>query len=228
MRAGACSTLTPRPSKIVVVPLITTVLLDVDGTLLDTREFIYAAFEHTIARHGLPVLTRAQMQPQMGLPLEHIYAWMSAEDVLPLVETHRTFQSDNVALSIPFEGTAETLEALRNAGLKLAAVTSRSRRTSVLTLERAGLASCFDAIVSAEDGGGLKPDPAPLRHALAMLGRDTAGAAMVGDSPHDIAAGKALGLLTVGAIYGFHQTLVVEAQPDRIIADISELPAALE
>ncbi|MEO9254209.1 MAG: HAD-IA family hydrolase, partial [Tepidiformaceae bacterium] len=159
---------------------------------------------------------------------EDIYAWMSVPDVRPLVETHRAFQADNLALSVSFEGSAAALEALRDAGLKLAAVTSRSRRTSLLTLERAGLASYFDAIVSAEDGGGLKPDPAPLRHALALLGRDTAGAAMVGDSPHDIAAGKALGLLTVGAIYGFHQSSVVDAQPDRIIAHISELPAALQ
>jgi pyrophosphatase PpaX len=202
-------------------------LLDVDGTLLDTREFIYAAFEHTIAHHRLPPLTRAQMQHQMGLPLEAIYGWMGEDDVLPLIETHRSFQAANLALSAPFEGAAEALARLRAAGLKMAAVTSRSSRTSVLTLERAGLAQYFDAVVSAEDGGGLKPDPAPLRHALAMLCRGTAGAAMVGDSPHDIEAGKALGLFTIAATYGFHESAVVEARPDIAISRVSELPAAL-
>jgi phosphoglycolate phosphatase-like HAD superfamily hydrolase len=60
-----------------------------------------------------------------------------------------------------------------------------------------------------------------------MLCRGTAGAAMVGDSPHDIEAGKALGLFTIAATYGFHDSTVVEARPDIAIWRVSELPAAL-
>ncbi len=206
---------------------ITTVLLDVDGTLLDTRNFIYSAFEHTIAYHGLPPLTRAELQPRMGLPLEQIYASMCQEHAPLLVETHRTFQGHNLHLSIAFAGSMEALEALRDAGAALAAVTSRSRRTSVSTLEQAGLARYFDAIVSAEDGGGLKPDPAPLRHALTVLGRDASTAAMVGDTPHDIEAGKALGIFTVAATYGFRGETVLESNPDAAIRSIVELPHVL-
>lgn len=206
---------------------ITTVLLDVDGTLLDTREFIYSAFEHTIARHGLPALTRVDMQARMGLPLEEIYASMCEEHTPLLVETHRTFQGDNLHLSVAFAGAGEVLAALHDAGLALAAVTSRSRRTSVSTLEQAGLATYFDAIVSAEDGGGLKPDPAPLLHALTLLDREPRTAAMVGDTPHDIEAGKAAGLFTVAATYGFRGMGVLESQPDVSIGAIGELPRAL-
>lgn len=206
---------------------ITTVLLDVDGTLLDTRDFIYSAFEHTCAQHGLPVQTRTEMQPRMGLPLEEIYAGMCGGDAPHLVEAHRAFQHENLHLSVAFPGAGEALDALKQAGIALAAVTSRSRRTSVLTLERAGLAAYFAAIVSAEDAPALKPDPAPLRHALALLGRTAPGAVMVGDTAHDIEAGRALGLVTIGATYGFHGEAVRDATPDHAIASITELPGVV-
>ncbi|MEP6872467.1 MAG: HAD-IA family hydrolase [Anaerolineaceae bacterium] len=208
-------------------PPITTVLIDVDGTLLDTREFILQAFEHSIARHGLAYPGRTHMAAQVGLPLEQIYAAIHANLEPALVESHRSFQEANQHLAVAFPGTAETLARLRERGLQLAAVTSRSRRTSVRSLEVSGLIELFDAIVSAEDAPALKPDPAPLRHALAVLGADCTGAVMVGDTAADILAGRALGIRTVGVTYGFGGRSVLELAPDAVIEDISELVAVL-
>ena len=208
-------------------PPITTVLIDVDGTLLDTREFILRAFEHSIARHGLAYPGRAHMAAQVGLPLEEIYAAIHPNLEPALVESHRSFQEENQHLAVAFPGTAETLARLRERGLQLAAVTSRSRRTSVRSLEVSGLIELFDAIVSAEDAAALKPDPAPLRHALAVLGADSTGAVMVGDTAADILAGRALGIRTVGVTYGFGGRSVLEHAPDAVIEDIAELAAAL-
>ena len=208
-------------------PPITTVLIDVDGTLLDTREFILRAFEHSIARHGLAYPGRAHMAAQVGLPLEEIYAAIHPDFEPALVESHRSFQEENQHLAVAFPGTAETLARLRERGLQLAAVTSRSRRTSVRSLEVSGLIELFDAIVSAEDAAALKPDPAPLRHALAVLGADSTGAVMVGDTAADILAGRALGIRTVGVTYGFGGRSVLEHAPDAVIEDIAELAAAL-
>ena len=208
-------------------PPITTVLLDVDGTLLDTREFILQAFEHSIARHGLAYPGRDHMAAQVGLPLEQIYAAIRADLGPDLVEAHRSFQEGHQHLAVAFPGTARTLTLLRQRGLQLAAVTSRSHRTSVRSLEVSGLFELFDAIVSAEDAEALKPDPAPLRHALAVLGADAAGAVMVGDTAADILAGRALGIRTVGVTYGFGGRSVLEHAPDAVIEDIAELVAAL-
>jgi len=208
-------------------PPITTVLLDVDGTLLDTREFILQAFEHSIAHHGLAYPGRDHMAAQVGLPLEQIYATLHADLEPALVESHRSFQEENQHLAVAFPGTAEVLTQLRERGLRLAAVTSRSRRTSVRSLEVTGLFGLFDAIVSAEDAPALKPDPAPLRQALAVLGAGTAGAVMVGDTAADILAGRALGIRTVGVTYGFGGRSVLEHSPDAVIEEIAELVAAL-
>ena len=171
--------------------------------------------------------TRVEMQHLMGLPLEEIYASMSGGEAPHMVESHRAFQRENLHLSVAFPGAGEVLDTLKQAGIALAAVTSRSRRTSVLTLELAGLAGYFGAIVSAEDAPALKPDPAPLRHALALLGRTAAGAVMVGDTAHDIEAGRALGLLTIAATYGFHGEAVRDAAPDHAIGAITELPGVV-
>lgn len=204
-----------------------TLLFDVDGTLLDTREFIYSAFEHTIRANGLRPVDRRELQRVMGLPLQDIYRDLGALDPWAMVAAHRGFQGENLHLSFAFPGVAEVLERVRSAGIVMAAVTSRSRGTSVQTLKDAGLDGFFAAIVSAEDTPELKPDPAPLRLALALLEARAETAAMVGDTAHDVVAGRAAGMKTIGVTYGFNPQAVTAARPDWTIAAIEELPAVV-
>jgi pyrophosphatase PpaX len=206
------------------------VLFDVDGTLLDTREFVHAAFEHAFRQFGVEPPARDVLAPHIGRPLEQIYAEFGPpERAADLVEAHRSFQVENLHLSIIYPGTAEVLELLRAEGVQMAAVTSRSRRSSLATLELAGIAAYFEAVISAEDTPALKPDPAPLLLALARMGREPLPGkqAMVGDTHNDVDAGKAIGAFTVGATFGFHGADVAQAGPDALIHDIRELPAAL-
>ncbi len=207
---------------------VRTLLLDVDGTLLDTREFIYSAFEHTRARAGLPAMTRPAIQPLMGLPLEVIYASMGGAPVGEMVAWHRAFQRDHLDLAVAFPGAAEVLSVLQQAGVRMAAVTSRSRATSLVTLENAALARFFNAVVSAEDTPAQKPDPAPLRLALKWLQHEGGGVAMAGDTPHDIEAGRAIGAVTIAATYGFQpREVLASSAPDAFIDTLDELPAAV-
>jgi HAD superfamily hydrolase (TIGR01509 family) len=205
-----------------------TVLFDVDGTLVDSREFVFAAFEHTLGAFGLAVPARERLARLVGPPLEAIYADLAgAERAAGMAGEHRRFQSRHLELVVPFEG-ADTLAVLRERGLRVAAVTSRSRITSVASLARAGLDGLLDAIVSAEDTVALKPDPRHLQAALDALGADRRGVAMVGDSPADIEGGRSIGAHTVAALYGFHGSAILESKPDRAIEDIRALPEALD
>jgi len=207
---------------------IRTVLFDVDGTLLDTKNYILSAFEDTAYRFGFVLPTRVQMTLQIGRPLEVIYGELAPETMVSdLIESHRTFQEDNLHLVRAFQGTEEVLGTLRDRGMALAVVTSRSRRTSVASLEIAGIGQFFRFVVSAEDTAALKPDPAPLRAALAMLNRSSSGAVMVGDTIHDIHAGHAIGIPTVAVLYGFGGESVLAAAPSVTIANIADLPAAI-
>lgn len=204
---------------------IHTVLLDVDGTLLDSRAMMAASFEHSFATNNVPYPGWDHLGAKVGEPLEEIYQGIAADLVDRLVESHRSFQEANAGLAVAYPKSAGTLRQLRAMGMNTAAVTSRSRRTSVKTLELGGLLGLLDAVVSGEDAAALKPDPAPLLHALALLGRETAGAIMVGDSEADILAGKALGIPTVACTYGFAGHRILETNPDHVIHNIGELVA---
>jgi HAD superfamily hydrolase (TIGR01509 family) len=199
---------------------VSTVLLDVDGTLLDTREFIFAAFEHTLRAFELPARSRDELARLVGPPLEAIYRDIGGGN-------EPDFQVANLHLAVAFAGAAETLVYLRDRGVRLAAVTSRSRRTSVASLEQTGLLQLLEAVVSAEDAEALKPDPRHLRAALEALAVDGNGVAMVGDTPADIAGGRNIGAFTVAALYGFHGPAVLDSHPDAGIEDIRDLPRAL-
>jgi pyrophosphatase PpaX len=87
----------------------------------------------------------------------------------------------------------------------------------------AGLLDIFDTIVSFEDAGGQKPDPAPLLQALQILGETPDRAVMIGDSHLDIEAGRNAGVQTIRATYGFHKEKLEEPNPDFMIDDIKDL-----
>ncbi|HOW89836.1 MAG TPA: HAD-IA family hydrolase [Elusimicrobiales bacterium] len=198
------------------------VLFDVDGTLLDTREFIYRAFEHAFRRHGAVPAARARVDEVIGAPLLECYGLLAPEhDARALCMYHRAFQLENIHLSEPFPKAVEVLKGLREAGIRTAAVTSRSRRTSLATLESAGMMRMLDAVISGEDARRLKPHPDPLLLALAGLGVKPEKAFMVGDTAADILAGKNAGTGTIGVTYGFHGGKIKENGPDHTVDDIS-------
>ncbi|MBZ0293697.1 MAG: HAD-IA family hydrolase [Anaerolineae bacterium] len=209
--------------------MIKAVLFDVDGTLLDTHEFVYQAFEHTFRAHALHTLSRASITNLMGKPLETIYQQLApALDSHQLGETHRAFQETHLHLSQPFPHVRSTLDTLARKGIRLAVTTTRSRRTSTGTLERAGIAACFEVIISAEDVTRHKPDPQPLWMALEKLGVTPAQAVMVGDTLADVQAGKNAGTQTVGVTYGFAGPAIAASQPDHVIDDIASLLDCLD
>jgi len=205
-----------------------TILLDVDGTLMDTREFVFRGFEHALSLSGGPIPTRAELAARIGPPLEEIYAdLVGLERADEMVRSHRAFQAANLGLSRAYPGAADALERLRSAGFRLAAVTSRSRLTSVDSLERCELLPLLEVVISAEDAVALKPDPRHLEAALRALGTTSGGVAMVGDTPADIEGGRNIGATTIGALYGFHGAELLACKPDRCIDDVRELPDAI-
>jgi pyrophosphatase PpaX len=203
-------------------------LFDVDGTLLNTAEFVNQAFVHTFQTHGLPRKSFDEVAALMGKPLEEMYRRISAsEDVSELCETHRSFQIENLHLSVPFANTQETLRRLKDAGIKIAAVTTRSRRTSIRTLEIGGILEYFDAVLSGEDVGNPKPHPEPLMKALQQLRVQPEKAAMIGDTEADILAGRKATVMTIGVSYGFQGPRIAGSKPDFIVEDIADVISIL-
>lgn len=205
---------------------IRAVLFDVDGTLLDTREYIFQAFEHTFEKHGLPAIPRARLALMVGHVLGEAYEEVTGKtgnELDALLETHGAFQREHVELSAPYPGTLEVLRTLHERGLAMAAVTMRHSRTAVKTLETAGVAPFLKAIVCFDQVERPKPDALHALKALELLGESPRSAVMVGDTYIDIETGVNAGTMTVFARYGFHGSLPSGLVPDAEIGDIREL-----
>lgn len=209
---------------------ITAVLFDVDGTLLDTREFIFQAFEHTLRTYGLPPVSRAKLALLVGHVLSESYEELTGrtgDDVASLTETHSAFQKEHIGLSAPYPGTLEALRTLQGRGVKMAAVTMRHSRTAVTTLETAGIAPFLKEIVCFDQVERPKPDAMHALKALELINEPPGRAVMVGDTYIDIEAGKNAGTKTIFARYGFHGELPSGVTADAAIDDIQELPGRI-
>jgi pyrophosphatase PpaX len=199
-------------------------LFDLDGTLLDTFDFIYGAFENTYSKHGIEPLSHDQIRHLMGGPLESVYHAMAPEyDAALLAETHRAFQAAHTHLVKLFPDTLQVLDELKRRDMKIAAITTRSNRSSIRSLEVTGIAKYFDMVISAEDVQNHKPNPEPLFKALKFLRVEPQDAVMTGDTGADIMAGKNAGTKTVAALYGFGGETLIELNPDYLIQNLGSL-----
>jgi pyrophosphatase PpaX len=204
---------------------ITRLIFDVDGTLLDTQEFIFQATEHALATLGYFVPERSIIAKNVGKSFPEYYFSLtnSKKDIDKLIDTHRAFQYLNFNLSKLFPNTLETLTTLKNKGYKLAVVTTRSKKTSHQTLIDSNIFNLFNIVISGDDAKKIKPDPEPLLMALEFMQELPEKAIMIGDSYVDIQAGKNAGTKTIRATYGFHIDKLHEPEPDFFISDMSDL-----
>jgi len=203
--------------------MISTILFDVDGTLLDTHEYIYQSFEHSLRKHHKS-LSRQAIQKIMGLPLDECYRILTQlEDVKLLSNSHRKFQSENLHLSKPYPNTISTLSNLKSKKIKIGAVTTRTKDTARRTLELANIWPYLDFFIGVDDVKNPKPDPEGILKALEFLNADSNSTLMVGDSDVDILAGQNGGVKTVGATCGFHGKKIANFDPDFVIDDIGKI-----
>ncbi len=200
--------------------MIKAVLFDVDGTLLDTSEYIYQSFEYSLQKHYKP-LKRDQIGTIMGKPLEECYQILTTKvDVSDLAQSHNDFQKKNPHLSFPFPNTLKVLRTLKDKNYHIAAVTTRRKNTVIETLRLAKILPFLDYIVTVDDVANPKPHPESILKALDFFGVEPEQAIMVGDSPADVLAGKNAGTQTIGVTYGFHGQKIRDENPDFVIDHI--------
>ena len=204
---------------------ITTLLFDIDGTVLNTEEFILKATEHSLATLGYSVPDRSVIKKVVGMPFPDYYFMLAGinADADKLIEAHRNFQFKNFSLSVPFTNSVKVLKKLKEKGYKLAAITTRHKNSSHRTLIQAGVFDLFDTIITTDLVKETKPDPTPLLKALEILKEIPSHAVMIGDSHFDIQAGKNAGTKTIRATYGFHKDNLHNPRPDYFIDDIKDL-----
>jgi pyrophosphatase PpaX len=204
--------------------LLSAVLFDFDGTLVDTTEMIHQSMKHaTSSVLGREDIPRETLLANVGRPLPRQMELIDAENAELLLEAYRSHHEQHHDTLIgEFPGVEESLARLGSAGIKVAVVTSKRRLSVEMALKNfPGLRNVVDRFVTLEDTAEHKPNPEPLLRALELLGVPKERAAYVGDSPFDVEAAKAAGLASVAVSWGaFSEDRLREAEPDHLVTDI--------
>lgn len=164
---------------------------------------------------GTPIEVAAALSPHVPeMDRESIFQMLNEEaEIAPQAE---------VLPLAPFLG------ALRGRGLRLGLATNDAEAPALAHLESVGVRDLFDFIAGCDSGHGAKPGPGQLLAYSRAIGLEPSRIAMVGDSTHDLHAGRSAGMTTIGVLTGLavHDDLAPYA--DAVLPDIGHLPAWLD
>jgi phosphoglycolate phosphatase len=210
------------------------VVLDLDGTLLDTAPGLTEALNGALAEVGRRPLTVDQVKPMIGDGVEILIerAADATGGELPPDEHVRTVLRYRALMQETpppgaFPGARDTLERLRLAGVRLAVCTNKPNAAAREVLARTGLADLLQSIVGA-DAAPLKPDPTMVREALLTLDVAPAHAVLIGDSEVDVATARAASLPVVLLGHGYVRGRLVDAGADATTNGFASLIPTLE
>jgi phosphoglycolate phosphatase len=185
------------------------VLFDLDGTLIDSAPDLGAAADEMRVARGMPSLPIERYRPMCGAGARGMLGvafGMSPEhpEFQPMREEFfRNYERRLTASTYAFDGVAQLIATLRERGLGWGVVTNKSMRFTAPLTAAMPLFATAGAIVGGDSTPHAKPHPAPLIEAARQLAIDAADCIYVGDDERDIIAGKAAGMPTVAASYGY-------------------------
>jgi pyrophosphatase PpaX len=201
------------------------VLLDVDGTLIDTAELIADSLAHACEQHLGRTHPRSEYYALIGKPARvQMEILGGAALAAEMEETAIEFYERYPDREQPFPGVLDALARLCEVGLRIALVTSKTRRELNPTLERIPLHRYAGTMVTADLTTRPKPFPDPVYLALQTLEVGADRAIFAGDSPYDLQAGRAAGVRTAAALWGPHPRAALAAEkPDYLLENIGSL-----
>ena len=194
--------------------MVRAVLLDLDGTLLDTAPDIAAAANAMLAEQGLAPLPADTVRDFIGSGIARLVERCLQASGLALAPARlepalasfgRHYARLNGTASEPFPGVREALGRLRAAKLRLACVTNKASAFTLPLLQRSALAPLLDAVVTPDQAGRRKPDPAPFLHACRILEASPGESVVIGDSANDAEGARAAGCGVLLVSYGYSE-----------------------
>jgi pyrophosphatase PpaX len=203
------------------------ILFDLDGTLVDTVPFILEAVRHAFDGYGR-CPTDAEWLAGIGTPLRTQLAGLARrpEDVEGLFQRYRSYWlANHDARTRAFPDAVDVVRGLVEARHPIAVVTAKFEQGALRTLAHTGLLPYVDAIVGADTCANAKPHPEPVLLALSRLGRPPGEALLLGDSPHDLAAANAAGVVAVAALWGAFGRAALAPLAAYTLERVAELPA---
>ncbi|MEO7242136.1 MAG: phosphoglycolate phosphatase [Variovorax sp.] len=216
-------------------------IIDLDGTLIDTLDDFLAALNAMADELALPRIEADAVRRRVGKGSEHLVRSVleqmltvgdaSATDADVAVRFdgafasyQRNYLAVNGRHARVYPGVTEGLDALRDAGLRLACLTNKPTAFALPLLEQKSLAGYFEQVFGGDAFERKKPDPLPLIKTCEALGSTPARTLMIGDSSNDARAARAAGCPVLLVSYGYnHGQPVSEVDCDGVLGSLGEL-----
>lgn len=205
------------------------ILIDLDGTLTDSRPGIVNAVHYGLDKIGHPVPSEETLLKFIGPPLVDSfknYCDLTGEPAQQALDAYREYYRETGLFeNSVYDGIPEALQKMKDAGLKLALATSKPEEFSVRIMAKFGLDKYFDVMAGASLDVTRATKSKVITYALDKLGiKDPSEAIMVGDRYHDVEGAKINGLDCIGVTYGYGSA---EELLEAGAIALAETPAAL-
>ncbi len=201
-------------------------IFDLDGTLVNTLDDIAASVNHTLAAFGRDPISNDAVRRYVGDGIEMLLrrAFAGGEKMLEgAVDIYKEHHRRNLVIrSHLYPSVRETLEYFKS--LPMGVISNKTEEFVGPLMARLGIADYFKMIVGADSGLPLKPAPHSVLKIVTTIGAPKERTVIVGDGTTDVRAGKAAGVITCSATYGFRpEDELRKAGPDYMIHEFSEL-----
>jgi len=214
------------------------VLIDVDGTLVDSVPDLAYCVDEMMQQLDMPVRGEPSVRNWVGNGVERLVrrALTNSLDGEPEEDLFQRaypvfldlYAENTSKRSILYPGVTEGIEYLKSAGYKLGCVTNKAAQFTEPLLKDLGIYENFSIVISGDTLPQKKPDPAPLLHAAEFFDMKPSQALMLGDSVSDVKAARAAGFQIICMSYGYnHGEDIRTANPDAVIDSMAELPELL-
>jgi phosphoglycolate phosphatase len=213
--------------------VIRAVIVDLDGTMLDTVPDFHVAINRMREEFGLAPISEKQVENLVGKGSENLIRGVLAIDFdqagvdqrfeQAMAAYQRHYLAVNGQHATVYEGVVEGLAALQAMDLRLACVTNKPIAFARPLLEKAGLAPYFEIVYGGECLPRKKPDPMPMLQVCADFDMAPADVVAIGDSSNDAEAARAAGCWVLAVPYGYnHGRSIHEADSDGIVDSLLE------
>jgi len=215
------------------------VMIDLDGTLIDTVPDLAMAANRMLADLGRPAWDEAHYRKWIGNGVPRfvkraLTGEMQTEPDAALFEQalasfHRHYGAAVADLSRPYAGVVEALGRLSAMGFSLACITNKAEAFTVPLLKHLDLYKYFKLVLSGDNLPKQKPDPLPLLHACKHFGIAPDHGVLVGDSSNDVQAARAAGMPVICVTYGYnHGHDIRDSHPDAVVDSLVDVPQYLK
>ena len=212
----------------------TTILWDLDGTIINSSPGVFESFNHTFRTVGMPELTPEQMKPFMGPPLRVTFGQilkLSHEETEEALAVYRDFYlKQGGALNCHlYPGVIETIQKSQAAGITNSLATSKAERGTKLVGEHFDFLKYFDVLGTAANDESRNTKADVITYAfeeLKKINADLSKVILVGDRIHDIEGAREHGIEVCLVKWGFGNE-EEWAEADYLVSDTSELQEAL-